>query len=50
MFDLLDLEDDVRQDLLQMTPAQMVDVAKFCNNYPSIELEYKIETDGPILL
>ncbi|VDN59866.1 unnamed protein product [Dracunculus medinensis] len=46
VFDLLDLEDDVRQDLLQMTPAQMVDVAKFCNNYPSIELEYKIETDG----
>ncbi|VDN20518.1 unnamed protein product [Gongylonema pulchrum] len=48
IFDLLDLEDDVRQAILQMTPAQMSDVARFCNHYPSIEVEHKIENDGTI--
>uniref|UniRef100_A0A0N5ASB3 U5 small nuclear ribonucleoprotein 200 kDa helicase n=1 Tax=Syphacia muris TaxID=451379 RepID=A0A0N5ASB3_9BILA len=48
VFDLLDLEDDVRGDLLQMSPAEMVDVATFCNNYPSIEVEYSIDNQGTI--
>ncbi|EJD74040.1 U5 small nuclear ribonucleoprotein helicase [Loa loa] len=48
IFDLLDLEDDVRQALLQMTPAEMADVARFCNHYPSIEVEHKIENNGTI--
>ncbi|VDM51100.1 unnamed protein product [Toxocara canis] len=50
IFDLLDLEDDVRSELLQMNAAQMADVAKFCNNYPSIEVEYKIDNEGAITI
>ncbi|MCP9262026.1 hypothetical protein DINM_005324 [Dirofilaria immitis] len=50
IFDLLDLEDDVRQALLQMTPAEMSDVARFCNHYPSIEVEHKIENSGTITI
>lgn len=48
IFDLLELNDDEREALLQMTPQQMSDVAKFCNHYPSIEVEYKIENEGTI--
>ncbi|VDK20795.1 unnamed protein product [Anisakis simplex] len=48
VFDLLDLEDDVRSELLQMNAEQMLNVAKFCNNYPSIEVEYRIENDGTV--
>ncbi|MFH4977102.1 hypothetical protein AB6A40_003811 [Gnathostoma spinigerum] len=50
IFDLLDLEDDEREKLLQMTPAQMADVAKFCNHYPSIELEHTIEHKDSITI
>ena len=32
VFDIMSLEDDVRNDLLQLSPAQMADVATFCNN------------------
>ncbi len=39
---ILELEDDVRDTLLQMPPAKMADVARFCNAYPNIELEYEV--------
>uniref|UniRef100_A0A914ZLT1 U5 small nuclear ribonucleoprotein 200 kDa helicase n=1 Tax=Parascaris univalens TaxID=6257 RepID=A0A914ZLT1_PARUN len=48
IFDLLDLEDNERSELLQMNSAQLMDVAKFCNNYPSIEVEYKIDNESAI--
>ena len=35
----MELEDDQRNALLGVTPAQMVDVAEFCNGYPSSEVE-----------
>ena len=35
----MELEDDQRNALLGVTPAQMVDVAEFCNGYPSSEIE-----------
>ena len=44
----MSLEDDVRNDLLQLSPAQMADVATFCNDYPNIELEYKIEDEDEV--
>jgi len=42
VFDIMGLEDDVRDSLLQLSPAQMADVAHFCNNYPNIDLEYDV--------
>ncbi|CAG9864245.1 unnamed protein product [Phyllotreta striolata] len=42
VFDIMELEDDDRSKLLQMTEAQMADVAKFCNRYPNIELSYEV--------
>lgn len=39
----MELDDDDRAKLVQLTDAQMMDVAKFCNRYPNIELTYEIE-------
>jgi pre-mRNA-splicing helicase BRR2 len=44
IFDLLELEDDVRSEVLQMEDAQLHDVARFCNSYPSIDIEHEIQT------
>ena len=39
----MEMEDEEeRNQLLQLTDAQMADVARFCNRYPNIELSYEI--------
>lgn len=43
VFDIMELEDDDRTKLLQLTDAQMADVARFCNRYPNIELSYEVQ-------
>jgi pre-mRNA-splicing helicase BRR2 len=43
VFDLTDLEDDERNEILQMTPAQLGDVAQFCNRYPNIDVVFNVE-------
>ncbi|KAH0568285.1 putative U5 small nuclear ribonucleoprotein 200 kDa helicase [Cotesia glomerata] len=43
VFDVMELDDEDRNRLLQMTDAQMMDIAKFCNRYPNIEMSYEIE-------
>ena len=44
IFNLLELDDDERNDLLKMTKSELADVARFCNNYPSIEVEHEVST------
>ena len=46
VFDLLELDDDVRNDVLQMTPEDLSDVAVFCNSYPNVELSFECDSDG----
>jgi len=41
-FDIIDLEDDDREALLQMTPEQMGHVAAFCNAWPNIETSFDV--------
>ncbi|KAJ8667090.1 hypothetical protein QAD02_008752 [Eretmocerus hayati] len=48
VFDILELEDDVRNRLLQLNDQQMADVAKFCNRYPNIEMVYQVEDENRI--
>jgi len=43
VFDLIELETRDREELLQMTPKQLQDVAKCCNAYPSIEVKYHLQ-------
>ncbi|KAI2509391.1 Sec63 Brl domain [Fragilaria crotonensis] len=43
VFDVLNLDDDVRNDLLRLPESKMADVAVFCNNYPNIDVTYAVE-------
>jgi pre-mRNA-splicing helicase BRR2 len=43
VLDILTLDDDVRNDLLQLTDEKMADVAVFCNNYPNVDLSFKVQ-------
>ena len=45
VFDIMEMEDDVRNDVLQMNNKQMNDVAAFVNRYPNIEVNYELEND-----
>ena len=38
----MEMEDEARSELLQLSDAHMADVAAFCNRYPNIELTYEV--------
>jgi len=42
VFDILELEDDVRDAVLALDPARTADVAQFCNDFPNVELSYEV--------
>ncbi|ERN11506.1 hypothetical protein AMTRI_Chr03g43880 [Amborella trichopoda] len=42
IFDLLEMEDDERRDLLQMSDSQLLDIAKYCNRFPNIDMSYEV--------
>jgi pre-mRNA-splicing helicase BRR2 len=44
----MDMEDDIRNELLKLSASKMADVARFCNRYPNIELSYEIEDKDSI--
>ncbi|CAH0388452.1 unnamed protein product [Bemisia tabaci] len=48
VFDVMELEDEDRVKLLQMTDSQMTDVANFCNRYPNIDINYEINNKDKI--
>ncbi|CAB3262336.1 unnamed protein product [Arctia plantaginis] len=45
VFDVMELEDNARAKLLQLTPTEMADVARFCNRYPNVELTYEVKNE-----
>ncbi|CDP11347.1 unnamed protein product [Coffea canephora] len=42
VFDLVEMEDDERRELLQMSESQLLDIARFCNRFPNIDLAYDV--------
>ncbi|KAL2331128.1 hypothetical protein Fmac_018709 [Flemingia macrophylla] len=42
VFDLLEMEDDERRELLGMSDSQLLDIARFCNRFPNIDLSYEV--------
>jgi pre-mRNA-splicing helicase BRR2 len=42
VLDLIDMDDEPRNALLEFSEAKMVDIAAFCNGYPSMEVEYQL--------
>ncbi|KAK3589739.1 hypothetical protein CHS0354_021060 [Potamilus streckersoni] len=43
IFDVMEMEDEERNDLLMLTETQMADVARFCNRYPNIEMSFEVQ-------
>lgn len=43
VYDIMELEDDKRNELLQMNDRQLARVAKFVNAYPNIDVSYDVE-------
>jgi len=39
----MEMDDDERNSLLQLSETEMADVARFCNRYPNIELTYDVQ-------
>ncbi|PON97647.1 U5 small nuclear ribonucleoprotein 200 kDa helicase [Trema orientale] len=42
VFDLVEMEDDERSKLLQMTDSQLLDIATFCSRFPNIDMTYEV--------
>ncbi|RVE52029.1 hypothetical protein evm_003307 [Chilo suppressalis] len=45
VFDVMELEDNARAKLLQLSATEMADVARFCNRYPNVELSYEVKNE-----
>ncbi|KAG1789995.1 putative RNA helicase [Suillus plorans] len=43
VYDVMEMEDDKRTELLQMDGRQMRDVATFVNSYPTLDVSFKLE-------
>jgi len=48
VFDILTLDDDVRNDLLRLPDDKLADVAIFCNNYPNIDVSCEVKDDDDV--
>ncbi|KAM1767239.1 hypothetical protein ACFX12_045349 [Malus domestica] len=42
VFDLKEMKDDERRKLLEMSDAQLLDVQRFCNWFPDIDVKYEV--------
>ncbi|MCL7022186.1 hypothetical protein MKW94_029915 [Papaver nudicaule] len=42
VFDLVEMEDDERRELLQMSELQLLDIARSCNRFPNIDMTYEV--------
>uniref|UniRef100_A0A7S1ZT27 SEC63 domain-containing protein n=1 Tax=Trieres chinensis TaxID=1514140 RepID=A0A7S1ZT27_TRICV len=43
VFDILTIDDEVRNDLLRLPDEKMADVAVFCNNYPNVDVTFTVQ-------
>ncbi|VFQ99826.1 unnamed protein product [Cuscuta campestris] len=48
VFDLVEMEDKERRELLQMSDSQLMDIARFCNRFPNVDLTYDVLDDGNV--
>jgi pre-mRNA-splicing helicase BRR2 len=49
VFDLMEMDDEQRTELLQMTPNQLAAVAGFVNKYPNIDINFEVEEPESIV-
>ncbi|KAK6200925.1 RNA helicase-related protein required for pre-mRNA splicing [Scheffersomyces amazonensis] len=48
VYDLMTLEDEDRDDILQLSGKPLNDVAEFVNKYPNIDISYELDLSDPI--
>ncbi|KAF3647169.1 hypothetical protein T459_32880 [Capsicum annuum] len=48
VFDLVEMKDDERDELLQMSESQLMDIDHFCEGYPYIDLTYDVLGGGNV--
>ncbi|KAJ3086392.1 DEIH-box ATPase, partial [Quaeritorhiza haematococci] len=46
VFELMEMEDDDRNRILALDQRRMVDVAKFVNRYPNVDVNYEVSDDS----
>ncbi|QLL34924.1 hypothetical protein HG536_0H02990 [Torulaspora globosa] len=46
VYDIMALEDEEREGIMPSDESEVFEIANFVNNYPNIELEYRIEQTG----
>lgn len=44
----MEMEDEDRSALLQLSEAEMADVARVCNRYPNIEMNFEVKNKDNI--
>ncbi|KAJ6672242.1 DEXH-BOX ATP-DEPENDENT RNA HELICASE DEXH12-LIKE [Salix viminalis] len=42
VFDLVEMEDDERRELLQLSDSHLLDIVRFCNQFPNIDMSYEV--------
>ncbi|KAL5724254.1 RNA helicase [Ranunculus cassubicifolius] len=42
VFELVEMEDDERRELLQMSESQLHDIIRFCHHFPNIDMTYEV--------
>ncbi|XP_060170632.1 DExH-box ATP-dependent RNA helicase DExH12-like isoform X2 [Lycium barbarum] len=48
VFDLVEMEENERRELLQMSESLLMDIYGFCNQYPDIDLTYDVLDGGKV--
>ncbi|KAM9935420.1 hypothetical protein OXX80_005003 [Metschnikowia pulcherrima] len=48
VYDIMSLEDEERDEVLQLDGAPLEDVAEFVNKYPNIDVSYELDTSSPV--
>jgi len=48
VFDVIEIEDNSRDNLLRLSPKEMQDVARFCNAYPNVDVSFQVEDEKNI--
>ena len=48
IYDIINMEDEDRNEVLQMNEEQLADVARVCNMYPNLECNFGVLNKDPI--
>lgn len=50
IYDIMSLEDDERDDILQLDDTRLQDVAEFVNSFPNIDVRYELDMESGVVV